>query len=138
MIAKLVSMFIPDVSELDIQCPMCKQTTKIRTIRQVQWRLDCLTCCQTEGVPVVITEFRREEKDRSSFTDFKAIDCKMHIRLPNDHNAYVWKFDYRNNKTTIYKVDSECVNQTIHIFDEILDINLNNFVQKTKMCLLFG
>jgi len=124
--------------DIDLQCPVCKQITTIHTIRQVQWRLDCLHCCQTPGVSVVITEFRREEKDRSTFTDFKPIFTKMHVKLPDNDNSYVWKFDYQDNKTYAYKVDTERGNPLLHIFDEIIDINLENFVPKTKMCLLFG
>lgn len=117
---------------------MCGQITTVQVLRQVQWRLDCLNCIQTPGVTVVVTEFRREEKDRTTFTTFQPIWTKMHINLPNDKNSYVWKFDYQNKKTIAYKVDSECRNPNLHVFDEIIDINLNNFIPKTKMCLLFG
>lgn len=125
-------------SPMDLKCPMCKTLTTIQVGRQVQWRLDCLNCIKTPGVSVVITEYRREEKDRSSFTEFKPIFTKMHINLPDNNNSYVWKFDYQDKKTYAYKVDAERGNPLIHIFDELIDINLDNFIPKTKMCLLFG
>jgi len=136
MIFNFTRQVIPE--DIDLQCPICKQITTIHAIRQVQWGLDCLYCCKTEGVPVVFTQFNREEKDRTTFTEFQPTFTKMHIKLPNDNGSYVWKFDYKNSKTILYKVGSEFNNGEIHRFDEIIDINLENFVPKTKMCLLFG
>lgn len=115
-------------------CPVCKSTTTIQATHQIQWRLDCLVCCQIENVKVVITEWRRDEVGQ----DFHAIRTKMYINLPDKTALYVWTWDFNNNKTTLEVVDRDMSTPIVHTFDEIMDINLTNYINKTKMCLIFG
>lgn len=142
MIEKLWAMLKPPMiyPDVTIQCPICQQFTNIGNVsRHVRYRLDCLICCQIPLVGVVATEYVREEIDRTLFTDFYPTLTKMHFKLPNDeNNMYVWEWNYKNKTTTLSRVEKDCAQPIVHVFEEIININLDNFIQKTKTCLIFS
>lgn len=142
MMEKMLNMFRSYEPGPNIQliCPICQKFTSIGPAgRTIKWRLDCLNCVKTPLVKVVVTEFQREEQDRYTFTDFLPTITKMHHLLPDDdRNMYCWKFDYKQLKTTLSRIEKDCKHPIVHVFDEIIDINLDNFAKKTKMCLIFS
>lgn len=126
---------------VELRCPVCNEFTKIDAGFSVKCRLDCLNCIKTEGVSVVVTEFVRPSHtnpDDNVNEIFTPVHTKMHFKLPNSNASYVWKWIFPEQKTVLYKVDKECTAPDVHVFDSIMDINLTNYISKTKMCLLFG
>ncbi len=128
----------PTLEELTLQCYMCKKTANVgRPGRIKSWRYDCLHCAE-KGV-TVLNNFVRTELDRSSYTEFDLYHTSFYFKLPGNETAtYCWKFDFRINKTTLTKIELDCQQPLVHFFDEIVNITLDNYQQKTKTCLLFG
>ena len=143
MVTMITGMFRPRTPppDVELRCPVCNTYTKLNVGYAVKCRLDCLTCIQTDGVSVVVTEFVRPsntDPDDNIKEVFSPVFTKMHFKLPNSDTSYVWKWVFPEQKTILYKVDKECAAPDVHVFDEIMDINLTNYISKTKMCLLFG
>lgn len=124
--------------DIELQCPICQHKVNIGPVFLSQCDLDCLNCIKTDGISVVKTSFYRIKDDDEKYMEFNKHFTKMYFKLPGSDITYVWKWDYRNNQTTLYKVDRDSNSPTVHVFDEIMDINLNNYISKTKMSLLFG
>lgn len=127
-----------ELKDIHFICPVCKITTTVQISHHLQWRIDCLHCIETENVRAVITDWRREENDDKGFTDFHPLKTKMYVHLPDNSNMYVWTWEFNIKKTSLQIIDREYSQPMVHIFDELMDINLSNFIAKTKMCLIFG
>ena len=140
MIEKLWEMLKKPITYPDtiLQCPICQHKTNVgSTGTTIKWRLDCLNCCKTPSVPLVLTDYSRQ----GGFSDsnFEPITTKMHCKLPNDeNNMFIWKFDYTNKTTTLSRIEKDCKQPVVHVFEEIMDINLENFARKIRMCLIFS
>jgi hypothetical protein len=119
---------------------MCKYSSDINVgVRNKSYRLDCLNCIKTPGVQVSLTQFYRYEMDRSILSEWHAEKYAIYFVIPgDDKNTFKWEFDLNQDITKLTRIEKDCNSPVVCIFDKIMDINLDNFQQKTKTCLIFS
>lgn len=125
---------------------MCQQETEVDVGKIKKWALDCLHCLKINPqVKVSMTILVRKETSTglwhlaTSWSDFEPAIYKMIFTYPNDeNNTFVWIFNLEEKRMELQRIEKDCHNPVVHTFDQILDINLTNVLNKTKTCLLFA
>lgn len=114
---------------------MCKQDTIIDDGYARQWKLDCLHCLEFNKL--IACAFTNYKKD---IGEWKLCGAAIYFHMPErPHDMFIWGFNVIHQKTTLARIgDADTGIKNIYTFDKIMDINLDNLINKTKLTLMFS
>lgn len=117
-----------------MNCHFCKQVLDAPAPRplfaehRITWRADCNKCAKIN--PQVVGSLNHLQNDT-------LVMAKLYLNLKNKAADYCWELNFDTNKTTlIHFVDYK--QKVVHVFDGIMEIDINTIVQRTKTILVFS
>jgi len=130
---------------------MCKQDTPIDDGYAREWKLDCLFCleinklvtCSFTNYKRDVEQFRYERhggKNRFIAGEWELCGASLYFQIPErPEDMFNWGFNVISKTTTLTRIgDADTGSKRVYTFDKIMDINLDNLINKTKMTLTFS
>ncbi len=123
------------IPTLPMKCYFCQDEINLNSVGSASfWRLDCMNCLAlNKEIACALTFFKRDEH-----REMIVSEARLYFNLPNRVNTYYWKFRPSDNETVLHSITHEQGTLTVYTFNSIMNIDINNFQQKARMCLTFS
>lgn len=124
-----------DTPNFPMKCYFCQDEINLNFVgKSATWRLDCMNCLTlNKEVRCALTFFKRNDDNEMIISE-----ARLYFNLPGSVNTYYWKFRPSDNQTVLHSITYERGTLTVYTFNSIMNIDLNNFQQKARMCLTFS
>ena|ERR1700677_4135319 len=128
-------------------CFFCKQDSIIDEGSAQSWKLDCLHCLELNKlIACSFTNYRRfidhysSKAEVKKFQAWEMLGASIYFRmLERPDDMFNLSFHLENEETTLVLIGNSDVGiKKIHVFNNLIDINYKNLIEKTKLTLMFS
>lgn len=123
------------IPTLPMKCYFCQDKIDLNSVgKSATWRLDCLSCLNiNKEVKCALTFFKRNDNNEMIISE-----SRLYFHLSGSPNTYYWQFRPTDNTTTLFSITYDRGTLNVYTFNSIMNIDLDNFQQKARMCLTFS